>query len=104
MAIEITPQKRQGIPVKLIGVEYAARPPKSMVALRLAQQAQKASDDPEASIKALTQWLTMTFGKKDTAAILQRLEDPDDDLDIPHIAELMEKVTEAVSGNPTTSS
>lgn len=104
MAIDITSEKRQGIPVNLVGVKYAARPPKSMIALRLAQDAQKAGNDPEASIKALTKWLGMTFGKKDTSSILARLEDPDDDLDINHIAELMEKVTEAVSGNPTTSS
>jgi len=44
----------------------------------------------------------MAFGKKEGAAVIKRFDDPEDDLDIIHISELISKVAELATGNPTT--
>lgn len=97
----VNTEPRKGIPVDLVGVRYTARKPKAALGLRVAVAAKKAGEDPEGMLKAMNSFITMTFGKKDAAAINKRLEDPDDDLDYDHITELVQALME-VGENPTT--
>lgn len=103
--IEIEAKPREGLPVKLVGQSYTVRPPKASFAIRLAKQAKSLKqDDPDAAMSVLENWLKQAFAAEDYEAVLARMDDPDDELDIEHIAALMEAVTERqMGGNPTTS-
>lgn len=92
---------REPVAVKLVGVEYEATPPKGIVALKFARSAKESSKDPEKLIEALTEWLHMAFSEEDAEAIEARLYESHDDLDIVHIVQLIQKMTEMVTGNPT---
>lgn len=90
------------IPVNLVGVEYLVNPPKATVAIALAQRIEESRENPGALLDELHGWVRAAFGKKQAKAIIERLGDPDDRLDIPHIVQLMQKITEAATGDPTT--
>lgn len=96
--------------VRLVGVDYEVRPPKMWAAMRTTQKLQglaTGGDDmtPEAvgdAVDAMEAWLRGAVSKADADEIMARLDDPDDQLDLTHIAALIEQVTEASTGDPTT--
>lgn len=88
------------ITVNLVGKTYLAHPPKTTLAMKLAN-GMDGSSDPEFILGRVEEYLVMTFGPKEGKKIRARLDDPDDQLDIPHIMTLMEKITEVSSGTPT---
>jgi hypothetical protein len=99
--IVITADPREPIPVSLVDEEYLVTPPKSTIALALAARAKEAGDDAAKIRTELDSWVLMAFGKKQAAKIQARLEDNEDDLDLPHIMNLMQKLAEAVTPDPT---
>ena len=101
--IEIKADPRTPIKVSLVGVDYELNPPKSALAIKLAVQAKTAGDDPTLVLQAIDEWVDKAFGKKNATAVRKRLDDENDDLDTPHLMQLMEAVIEASSGNPTSS-
>lgn len=117
--IEINAKPREGLPITLVGVKYHIKPPKASFAIKLAKQAKAMKqDDPDSAMAVLENWLRQAFTEEDFIGLVGReadeeagvtevqgrLNDPDDDLDIEHIAALMEAVTEKqMGGNPTTS-
>ncbi|QGZ16721.1 hypothetical protein PBI_DEWDROP_74 [Microbacterium phage Dewdrop] len=121
--IEIEADEPELIPVKLVGVQYMLNPPKASLTMNMADSftgKEMAKPGPNASKAeleaarkearktakktrdALRVWTIQAFGKETAAAIDKRLLDPEDRLDIPHLMDLMNKVAEAGSGNPTT--
>lgn len=100
--LTISADAQKPITVDLVGVEYELRPPKASLGVAIALRARAAEGEPEEQLAVFNRWLAAAFGKKSAAAIEKRLADPDDLLDLPHISQLMEKVTEVASGNPTT--
>lgn len=120
--IEIEADAPDLIPVKLVGVQYLINPPKAALTMNMAdtfsgvkiekipegatdEQKQIASDKVrEASKKtraALDSWIVQAFGLDTSREIQARLLDPSDQLDIKHLMNLMNKVAEATSENPT---
>lgn len=100
--IKITAKKRGTISVNLVGKEYEAVPPKAIISMKFGQVAQEAGEDANALVEALFEWLELTFDDQ-AEQIKERLYSPKDDLDFPHVVELMQKLTEqSVEGNPTT--
>lgn len=99
--IVIDAEPREAIPVSLVGEEYLVTPPKSTLALKLAARAKEAGEDGEKIRAELDSWVLMAFGKKQSAKIQDRLDDAEDDLDLPHIMSLMQKLAEAVTPDPT---
>jgi hypothetical protein len=99
--IEITATPVKAVPVRLVGVEYMIKPPKGSLAIILGKKMQAASDNPDGMLRALNDWIVIGFGKTDAKAVMKRLEDPQDDLDFSHIMELMQKIAEVTTGNPT---
>lgn len=91
------------IPVTLVGKDYSVKPPKNWLSMRLAVAAKTADDDPAMIMAALEGWLTAALGKAQGKRVLARLDDADDDLDLEHIMELVESVTEAQAGDRPTS-
>ncbi len=104
--IEIAAQPRENITVSLVGVEYVITPPKGSLGLRLAKKAKEAENEKDniSMWDEIMGWVRAGFGAKQTKKIQERLDDPDDDLDIEHITTLMEKIIEATTDNPTSSS
>lgn len=93
---------RDVIDVNLVGKKYEVKPPKAFVMLKMSQQLQTAQEDPALMIEVLESFIDSSFAKADATKIKKRLEDNNDDLDLPHIMEFMEKVMEFATGNPTT--
>jgi len=89
------------ITVNLVGKPYVAHPPKTMLAIKLAS-GMDGSSDPEYILGRLREYLALTFGPKEAGKIVKRLEDPDDELDVKHIMQLMEAITELSTATPTT--
>lgn len=100
IVVEATP--REEIPLTLVGVKYTIVPPKSNFALKMAYQAKTSKDDPTQVVDSLFDWVRKAF-RDQADAVLARLDDDGDDLDIDHLTQLMQKVLERGSGgNPTT--
>lgn len=85
---------------------YLISPPKGYLSMSLAEKAQEAAatDNVEAIWAEVEDWFVKGLGKKQWKRLHDRLEDPDDDLDIIHLVKAMEGVIEKVVGDPTTSS
>lgn len=99
--IIIAAKPRKPISVDFVGVEYFVTPPKSALAIALAERAHKADSNPGALMSELENWVRIAFGKNQGGKVLARLQDPEDDLDMPDIMELIQKLSEAVTPNPS---
>lgn len=102
--INITADPREKITICLVGVNYEVHPPKTALALKLAVRAKQAGDAPDLMMAAVDEWITKAFGKTEAKKVQARLENETDDLDFPHIMQLMEALIEQATGTPTTSS
>lgn len=98
--IVISAEPRKAIPVSLVDEEYLVTPPKSTIALAMAARTKAAGEDGEKIREELDGWVIAAFGRKQAVKILARLDDAEDDLDLPHIMELMQKLAEAVTPDP----
>lgn len=103
--LQIDAPARVKIDVNLVGKHYVLTPPKAALSLKIARQSALASktadEDALGVIDVIDDWLATAFQKKDVADIQKRLLDPEDDLDYPQILELVKKVVEVTTGNPT---
>ena len=100
--ITIPGKTRKSIDIELVGTEYTVRPPKASVAVFLSQALKDAGEDVEKLLDGLEKWNLVLFGKEIGPKVTERLKDPDDDLDIPDVVELISAVMEASGENPTT--
>lgn len=99
--IVINAAEREEHTVSLVGVEYLVKAPKSTIALALAQRFSQAGEDVSKLVVELDIWIVAAFGKKQAAKVKSRLDDPSDELDIPQIVELMQKLVEVATGDPS---
>lgn len=99
--IVISAQPSTPVPVSLVGEEYLVRRPKAALGLLVAQRAKAAGDDVEKLIPEIEALVRAMFGPKQGKAVLARLTKADDELDYAHIFELVEKISEESSSNPT---
>ena len=100
--ITIPGKTRKSIDIELVGTAYTVRPPKASVAVFLSQALKDAGEDAEKLLDGLEKWNLVLFGKEIGPKVTERLKDPDDDLDIPDVVELISAVMEASGENPTT--
>lgn len=100
--ITIPGKTRKSIDIELVGTEYTVRPPKASVAVFLSQALKDAGEDAEKLLDGLEKWNLVLFGKEIGPKVTERLKDPDDDLDIPDVVELISSVMETSGENPTT--
>ena len=87
--------------VNLVGQIHTFHPVKTWFTMRIAQAAKAVESDPLAMLDALREWLRQGFGDDGAAAILARLDDPADPLDLGDLMRLME-ATMKVDDNPPT--
>lgn len=110
--ITISAEPRKTFVVDLVGKTYTIRAPKGSAAIALASRANFTSKrgkggggdaaEIEGMLAMLRDWSRAAFGVKVAEEVLARLDDPEDDLDFQHLSDLMAKVSEASTGNPTT--
>lgn len=100
--IQILAKPTEQITVDLIGKEYVVKTPKSTLGLAIAEAGKNAGDDPTALLERVNDWIVAAFGEKNGKAVIARLQSPKDELDLPHVMELMRQLTEEVTGDPTT--
>lgn len=98
--------EEEPITVNLIGQQYIAHRPKSMLAIRLGERINSAKIDMEnmgALADSMKEFMVLMFGTATADDIMARLEDPDDRLDLPHIQRLVNRMVEVTTGRPPTS-
>ena len=93
--------RRDAQRVNLVGQIHEFHPVKTWFTMKIAQAAKAAESDPLAMLDALREWLRQGFGDDGAAAILARLDDPADPLDLGDLMRLME-ATLKVDDTPTT--
>lgn len=94
------------IPVRLVGHDYIAHKPKAMLAIRLGERVNAQSldmNDLPALVETMNEFMRLIFGTETGAAIMARLEDPDDKIDLPHLQRLVNRIVEVTTGRPPTS-
>jgi hypothetical protein len=101
--ISATPKKPVG--VDLLGTVYQVKTPKTALLLAISRHSgkkgDKSSGDAEKMGRDFDTIIQLMFGAKVAPQIQERLEDPEDDLDLDHIFEIIDKLTEEATGNPT---
>lgn len=90
---------RDIIAVKLVGIDYKVKVPKTITAMRVSKGLNKKGDQ-DAQLAALLQWVDAAFGKTGES-VRARIEDDADDLDVGHITELMAALSEWEAERPT---
>lgn len=101
--ITIAAEPKKAVIVDLVEQRYTIKPPKSAMAVKLAVRAKQAGDDdPGAVMAAISEWVNIAFGAKAAPGVMERLEDPDDDLDIIHVMNLIEALVEVGAPTPPT--
>lgn len=98
--IEIVAQPQKSLPVTLLGVDYTVRAPKKVGALALMMRLKNAGINPELMSDTINSLVKKMFGAEVAPAVMARLEDEEDDLDIDHLMMLMNALIERVSGDP----
>lgn len=105
--ISISAPERRTFTVDLVNVEYLVTAPKTAQAVEFSQLFQKKTEDgqndPAAMVEGIKSFVMACFGKKQGAAVLKRLSDPDDALDFPQLTELVGALYEDETGDPPTS-
>jgi hypothetical protein len=96
MSLEFTTAKRRKEPITftLDDVEYVFTPPKT--ANVILDYVETGND-----IGALLDWLEDGLSEEQAQLIIQRLKDPDDDLDMDTLGDITAALLEKVVGRPT---
>jgi hypothetical protein len=87
--------------VELVGVQYRALPMKALVAVSMGKKMQEQGNDINKLMESLGTWVNALFGRKNGPAIMERLTDPADELDLPDVMEVIKQMTKKATANPT---
>lgn len=82
--------------------EYVFTPPKSAVMLMPILEVDSTSDEGLGLTKATFDWLGSGLSQEDRERVIARLKDPQDDLDIDTLTEVVQALSERVAARPTT--
>lgn len=82
--------------------EYLIKEPKMTYSATIAARASSSEQDAAQMVEVMVDWVFKAFGKKQGEAIKKRLYDDEDDLDLKHIMELIQMLSEEATGDPTT--
>lgn len=99
--ITINAQPVEPITLELVGKEYLVKPPKGALGIKIAQQATAADEDPAKLWEIVEGYIEIAFGKKQAQKVKDRLFDNEDLLDVVHIMELIQQLTESVTDVPS---
>ena len=97
--ITATPKKR--VAVELLGEVYEVKPPKTALLLAISNHSGKKDSNAEDINRDFQTILKLMFTPKDLERVQERLNSGDDELDLDHIFEVVEAITEDATGDPT---
>lgn len=92
----------QDIDINLVGENYIIHPPKMIVMLNFTKIIKDVEGSPEKILEVIDTYIESAFSTEDQKKVKARLSDPQDQLDLTHMMQLIEQVTEISSGNLTT--
>jgi hypothetical protein len=101
LVITASRDKKKPHNVLLVGVPYKALPMKALVAVEMGKRLEAADKDMDQVIVALTGWMAAIFGRTQAPQIMARLKDPNDDLDLPDVMEVIKALSKKATKNPT---
>lgn len=103
MSISIQAAFAETIDINLVGVAYTITPPKAGLAIQIARLSVDNADGTSTVkvLDLLDKWIDRAFGDQADAVRARMYEDEDDQLDLPHLIELVKAVMEQQTGNPT---
>lgn len=82
---------------------YNAHLPKGTLALKLGAEMKSVNMEDMDEMRArVDDFIRLLFSSADVEAIKERLDDPDDRLDLIHMRALINKISEKITGLPTT--
>lgn len=81
--------------------QYTFNPPKAAVTLVGLLDKNSGIDAQMAQVTGTLDWLSLGMSDDDNARLLARLRDPEDGLDIQHLYEVTQRLTEAIGARPT---
>jgi len=89
--------------VVLGGTPYKVLPVKKLAMMDFGERLEQAGEDIKKIRKELDTIVTALFGRQVAPQVLARMTDPADPLDLEHIMELIKRLVERATGNPTSS-
>lgn len=87
--------------VLLGGRPYRALPLKSLVLINMLRKLNTLDDDPAKMLDEMEHMISGVFGRKVAPSIMERLTDPEDDLDLPDVMIVIRELAKKATGNPT---
>jgi hypothetical protein len=96
--ISATPKKT--VTAEIVGVSYQVKAPKTALLLAISKHSADKKAEAGAVSRDFETILKLMFGPV-WVDVQARMEDPEDDLDLDHIFEAVEQLTEEKTGNPT---
>lgn len=103
--IEITPREKKTITIRLGAEEYEFTIPKVyglVNTLSAVQKSRKKEGERDIALfSKVEDWMFSCLSAKDGDRIRERLLDPNDDLDQPHLMEVFQYLTKVASNRPS---
>lgn len=101
--ISVKAEPREQFTLDLVGKEYLVTAPKGALGLEFAKNMKTAEEDSVKMMDVLNNYILAIFGPRQAKDVQKRLVSATDDLDIPHIMDVVKQmVEEASEENPTT--
>lgn len=100
-AIRISAKPKKPVLVELLGINYQIKTPKSALLLAISSHADAKDGEVGAINRDFQTILKLMFTAKDLPLIQARLNSAEDDLDIDHIFDAVEAITEETNSDPT---
>lgn len=102
-SIVIDAPNRTTIRVRLVGKDYDVYQPKGAAGLELMRAAKAIEgENLDTQLDLVGSLVGMLFNQRQAEQVTARLHKVDDPLDLQHIMELVNALSEEVTGNPTT--
>jgi hypothetical protein len=86
------------------GIPYKVLPVKKLGIMAFGKRLEAAGSDMDKILEELTAITNSLFGREVGPKVMARMTDPADSVDIEHIMDLIKKLVERTTGNPTSSS
>lgn len=91
--LNVSVEPEDTIPVTLVGKDYQVRRPKAWLSMRMALVSRTEEVEADKVMEVLEQWIAAVF-RRNANAVIKRLDDPKDDLDVDHIMALVAALSE----------
>lgn len=99
MDFQTAKRRKEPIPFTLDGEEYEFTPQKNSV---LVMPSMSDDKDGTEELRGIFDWLGAGLPDEQEQRLIERLKDPEDDLDLDMLSEIVSGLIEEIGGRPTT--